>query len=536
MSRFGITLERGTSLENKTGNWRNSCPTYVDRIPPCNVACPAGEDIQLWLAYVQEGDYKAAWEVMIANNPFPAIMGRICYHTCEKACNRGQYDEPVHINLIEKFVGDYALEQGFELPSVENNTGKKIAIVGAGPAGLSAAYFLRRQGHAVTLFESKPALGGMMRYGVPSYRLSREILDAEVSRMLHLGIEVKVNTEISDLKALRKEYDAVFVSTGAHLASKIAMDVQNTENFFDAVDLLRQLEMDRTSLPKLGNSLVVYGGGNTAIDVARSALRLGIKDVKIVYRRERETMSAHDSEVADALSEGVQLVELRVIKKIDGKQILLEKVRIDEQDNSAHMTGEHETIHADTVVMAIGQVIDKELMDRSEIKHDQGLVQVDSSMMGSVDGVFFGGDLITYKRNVTVSIGHGKKAARYIDAYLKGEQYIPANKHELASFKRINTAYFDKVKRTTVEFENNMDFSELKFDFSANVAISEAERCFSCGNCFECDNCYGFCPDNAIIKLGKGKRYMINKDFCKGCGICAKECPCGAIKMVSEDK
>lgn len=535
MSRpFAITLEPKTSLKNHTGSWRSQIPCYVSKIPPCNVTCPAGENIQAWLKCCQEGDFRGAWNEITKNNPFPAIMGRICYHTCQAVCNRGQFDSSVSINLIEKYIGDLAIKGKWQFSKPNVNTGKKVLILGAGPAGLSAAYFLRQIGHDVTIYEANEKLGGMMRYGVPKYRLSRDVLDAEISRILDMGINLRANFPLSDLEEVLDKFDAVFISTGAHKASKTDIKTTGKTQIYDAIDLLKIIESER-SIPNFGNSVLVYGGGNTAIDTARSIIRLGVKDVKIVYRRDLVSMPAHKEEVLEALAEGIEIIQLRTIKEICGNKITMEVMEMCD-DSLPRPLGEFENVTADSIIMAIGQSIDDGMLKNiPEIKiGPKGVIEIGANMMTGRDGVFAGGDVAPSKRNVTVAIGHGKKASKAIDAYLNSCEYVHHRKPPVANYKSINTSYFEKSDNFEKPSHVNLSFQEEAFSLSDEQAIFQSSRCFSCGNCFECDNCYGMCPDAAIKKLGKGLGFEINREYCKGCGICAVECPCGAINMTEE--
>ena len=535
---FAITLDVDSSLANRTGNWRTERPVYLDRLPPCNNACPAGENIQAWLHQAEEGDYEGAWRILVQDNPLPAVHGRVCYHPCEESCNRGQIDEPVSIHAVERFLGDEALKQGWAIEPGPD-TGKKVLVIGAGPSGLSAAYHLRRMGHSVTVREAGPMTGGMMRFGIPKYRLPRDILDGEIDRIAAMGVEFVLDSKVEDIEAEMEAggFDAAFVAVGAHLAKRTTIPAREAGKILDAVSVLRGMETGET--PQLGRRVVVYGGGNTAIDVARTAKRLGASEALIVYRRTREQMPAHDFEVEEALEEGVLINWLQTIKQIDETTFTVEKMQIDE-DGWPQPTGEYETIEADTLVLALGQNVDTGFLEEVpgvEIAKD-GVVEVDAHMMTGRPGLFAGGDMVPAERTVTVAVGHGKKAARNIDAWLAGTTYDPPPKHEIADFDLLNAWYYTDADQT-VQPELDIarrasTFSEVKGGLDESTALFEARRCLSCGNCFECDNCYGVCPDNSVIKLGPGKRFEFNYDFCKGCGLCVAECPCGAIKMVPE--
>jgi NADPH-dependent glutamate synthase beta subunit-like oxidoreductase len=538
---FAITLDPGSSLANKTGTWRTERPVYINRLPPCNTTCPAGEDIQGWLFHAESGDYQAAWRHLVRDNPFPAIMGRVCYHSCEGACNRAQVDAAVGINSVERFLGDEALKQGWRFDAPAADSGKQVLVVGAGPSGLSAAYQLRRLGHRVTVMDAGPAAGGMMRFGIPKYRLPREVLDAEVQRIVDLGVTLKLHSKVDDLAQTMKDgaFDAAFLAVGAHVAKRAYIPAKDSSRMLDAVSVLRSMEGE--DQPMLGRRVVVYGGGNTAIDVARTARRLGATEAVIVYRRTREKMPAHDFEVEEALEEGVMVKWLSTIKQAgEGGVLTIEKMRLDDKGNPVS-TGEFETLQADSVILALGQDVDLSLLNKlSGLQVDDGVVQVDpQTMMTGHPGVFAGGDMVPADRNVTVAVGHGKKAARHIDAWLRGRVLQPAPKHEVASFDKLNPWYYSdapKTLRPQLDLaRRTSSFDEVQGGLSADNALFEARRCLSCGNCFECDNCYGVCPDNAVTKLGPGQGFEFKLDYCKGCGICVAECPCGAIEMVPEE-
>ncbi|MBI2312115.1 MAG: NAD(P)-binding protein [Betaproteobacteria bacterium] len=534
---FAITLDVGSSLANRTGSWRTFRPVYLDRLPPCNHQCPAGEDIQGWLFHAESGHYQAAWRHLVRNNPFPAIMGRVCYHSCEGACNRGKLDEPVGINAVERFLGDEAIKRGWKFDAPTQDSGKQVLVVGAGPSGLSAAYHLRRLGHRVTIYEAGPLVGGMMRFGIPKYRLPREVLDAEAHRILDLGVELQLNTKVTDImQAMKDGFDAAFLAVGAHIAKRAFIPAGDSAKVLDAVSVLRDMEGEEK--PMLGRRVIVYGGGNTAIDVARTAKRLGAEEAIIVYRRTREKMPAHDFEVEEALQEGVMIKWLSTITQAGESSIMVEKMALDDK-GFPQPTGEFETLEADSLVLALGQEVDLSLLHQVPgLQLVDGVVQVDRNLMTGHPGIFAGGDMVPAERNVTVAIGHGKKAARHIDAWLRGTTYAAAPRHEVAVFEKLNPWYYSdapKAVRPMLDIiRRQSTFEEVQGGLDETNALFEARRCLSCGNCFECDNCYGVCPDNAVIKLGPGKRFRFNYDYCKGCGICAAECPCGAIKMVPE--
>jgi len=535
---FAITLDPGSSLANHTGSWRTSRPVYLDRLPPCNKQCPAGEDIQGWLFHAESGDYESAWRHLTKDNPFPAIMGRVCYHTCEGACNRGKLDESVGINSVEHFLGDEALKRGWKLAAPTTDSGKHVLVVGAGPSGMSAAYHLRRFGHRVTVHEAGPFLGGMMRFGIPKYRLPRDILEAEMQRVVDLGVKVELNSKVENILETMQagKFDAAFLAVGAHIGKRAMIPAGDAAKIIDAISLLRSMEGE--DKPMLGRRVVVYGGGNTAIDVARTAKRMGAEPL-IVYRRTREKMPAHDFEVEDAIQEGIMVKWLSTIKQANESSLTIEKMALDSK-GFPQPTGEFETIEADSLVLALGQDVDLGLLEGVPgLQVSDGVVQVAANMMTGHPGIFAGGDMVPAERNVTVGIGHGKQAARHIDAWLRGEEHVPAPQREVATFEHLNTWYYADAPKTVRPvldvIRRQSTFDEVQGGLDETNALFEARRCLSCGNCFECDNCYGVCPDNAVIKLGPGKRFKFNYDYCKGCGMCVAECPCGAIKMETEE-
>ena len=535
---FAITLKPGTSLSNLTGSWRSARPVYLDRLPPCNNACPAGENIQGWLFHAESGDYEQAWRVLTLDNPLPAVMGRVCYHPCETACNRAQLDQAVGINSVERFLGDEAIKRGWKFDAPAAASGKKVLVVGAGPSGLSAAYHLARMGHKVEIHEAGPLAGGMTRFGIPKYRLPREVLDAEVQRIVDLGVTLKLNTKVEHIDQSMKTggFDAAFLAVGAHIGKRTMIPAGDAAHIVDAVSVLRSMEGE--DKPMLGRRVVVYGGGNTAIDVARTVKRMGGEPI-IVYRRTRDKAPAHDFEIEEALQEGVMVKWLSTIKQAGAGEITIERMELDDK-GFPQPTGEFEKLEADSVVLALGQDVDLSLLDGVPgLVVKDGVVQVSPNMMTGATGIFAGGDMVPSERTVTVAVGHGKKAARHIDAWLRGATYAPAPKHELAEFKNLNTWYYSDAHKTVRPMldiiRRQTSFDEVQGGLDESNALFEARRCLSCGNCFECDNCYGVCPDNAVIKLGPGKRFEFKYDYCKGCGLCVAECPCGAIKMVAED-
>jgi NADPH-dependent glutamate synthase beta subunit-like oxidoreductase len=514
-------------------------PIYVDLLPPCNAACPAGENIQAWLAEVEAGREEQAWRKLVEDNPFPAIEGRVCYHPCEGSCNRAELDEAVSIHAVERYLGDLAIEKGWRLPGASRSTGKRVLVVGAGPSGLSAAYHLSRRGHQVEVRDAGAQPGGMMRYGIPAYRLPRDVLSAEVERIAALGVRIRSGHHVEDLEAERRSgsFDAVFVAVGAHLARRVDIPARDAGRILDALSLLERVAAGER--PALGRRVAIYGGGDTAMDAARTARRLGADEALIVYRRTRDRMPAHAEEAESAEREGVRINWLRTISAFEGPELTIEVMELDEQ-GVPRPTGRYEHLAADSLILALGEQSDTAFLRTvpGVAFAPDGAVIVSPSMMTGCPGVFAGGDMVPAERTVTVGIGHGKKAARNIDAWLKGVTSPDLPKHPLAAFEGLHLWYFgDFTHRPQPELspsEAVADFSEVVGGLSAKEAHYEAARCLSCGNCFECDGCLGACPEGAVIKLGVGHRYRFDYDRCTGCAVCFEQCPVHAIEMVPE--
>jgi len=396
----------------------------------------------------------------------------------------------------------------------------------------------------VTVRDSEERAGGMMRYGIPRYRLPRETLDAEIARIVALGVKLELGVKVTDvLGAMHDEgFDAVFLAVGAHIGKRAYVPAGEAARILDAVTVLHSMEGEEK--PLLGRRVAVYGGGNTAMDVARTARRLGATEAVVVYRRTRDRMPAHDFEVEEAEEEGVRMKWLSTVKQAEPGVLTIERMELDET-GFPQPTGELEELEADALVLALGQESDLALLDGVPgIEVDDAVVQVGPNLMTGHPGIFAGGDMVPAERTVTVAVGHGKKAARHIDAWLRAGAYEAAEKHGLAEFEALNTWYYTDAPRSvqpTLELaRRSSTFEEVVGGLDETTALFEARRCLSCGNCFDCDNCFGVCPDNSVIKLegrdreAAGRGYAFDYDFCKGCGICVAECPCGAIEMVPE--
>ena len=523
-----------------TGPVRHRLPTYVTLTPPCSGACPAGEDVRAWLDAAQAGRWREAWEILTAENPMPAVHGRVCYHPCESGCNRGEVDAPVSIHAVERFLGDMANAEGWAFRPDRPPTGRRVLVVGAGPSGLSAAYHLARMGHTVEIREAGPVAGGMMHFGIPAYRMPRAELAREVARIEALGVRIVTDHKVVDLMAEKAEggFDAAYLAIGAGLGKRVDIPARDAARVLDAVSLLH--ETSAGNPPLLGRRVIVYGGGNTAMDAARTAKRLGAAETMIVYRRDREHMPAHAFEADEAIEEGVKIRWLTTITEIAGPDLTVERMELG-ADGRPRPTGEFETLSADAVVLALGQQTDSEFLGRvpGVAISASGAVEIGPDMMTGAEGVFAGGDMVPGEQSVTLAVGEGKLAARHIDAWLAGRRYAPAPPPPPVSFAMLHLpVYSDAEPRPQPHLapESRLGgFDEIVAGLSAAEARYEAQRCYSCGDCYECDNCFAACPEQAITKLGAGRGYAVDTLKCTGCAACYEQCPCHAIEMIAED-
>lgn len=526
-----LTVHRGA------GAMRQRLPVWRDLLPPCNNACPAGEAVQEWLGLAQAGRMEAAWQAIMRDNPLPAVHGRVCYHPCETACNRAELDAAVAIHAVERFLGDMANASGWMPPPPAAPSGRRVLVVGAGPSGLSAAYHLLRLGHAVEIRDAGPVAGGMLHFGIPAYRLPRADLAQDVARIGRMGARIVLNHKVADLAGAMAEggFHAGFVAVGAHVSKRADIPARDAARVLDAVALLR--DVAGGTPPRLGRRVVVYGGGNTAMDAARTARRLGAEEALIVYRRDRAHMPAHGFEADEALAEGVKIRWLTTIKDIAGPDLTVERMEIG-ADGRPVPTGTFDTLAADSVILALGQDTDTGFLRRVPgigFTPD-GTVIVGPDMMTGAPGIFAGGDMVPSQRTVTVAVGHGKRAARAIDAWLRGAPAAdPPAPPPMVSFAMLNLpVYADTAPaapRQAALADRTAGFGEVVSGLSPPQARREAQRCLSCGVCFECDNCYAACPEDAILKRGPGAGYRVDQNRCTGCAVCFDQCPCHAITM-----
>lgn len=537
-TRSDLTRPPDLSHERHTGPLRTQRPVYVDLLPPCNDACPAGEDIQGWLALAQAGRFEEAWQHLVRDNPLPAVSGRVCYHPCESSCNRARLDSTVSIHAVERFLGDRARAAGWRVRPLKPPSGKRVLVIGAGPSGLAAAHHLALLGHEVEVHEAGPIAGGMMIFGIPAYRLPRDVLQQEVKRIAELGVRFVLNHKVQDVVTQMREggFAAVFLAIGAQLSKKTEIPASDAGKVLDALAFLRSVSQGAP--PKLGRRVAIYGGGNTAMDAARVARRLGHEPL-IIYRRDRSHMPAQPFEADEAIDEGVKIHWLRTIKSLEAGAFTVEIMTVDAQGR-AQPTGQFETLEADSIILALGQDVDTRFLQAVPglTFNPDGTLSVDQDLQTGHPGIFAGGDMVPSTRTVTVAIGHGKRAARHIDAYLRGEPEARPPRHPVVPFEKLHVwLYTDATHRPQQHLDaasRTQDFAEVVGGLTEPDARFEAKRCLSCGNCYECDGCLAACPEDAVQKLGPGKRYRFDYDRCTGCASCFEQCPCHAIELVSE--
>ena len=566
-----LAISTQSTAINRTGSWRYAKPLFLEQIAPCNEACPAGEDIERVMFLNSQERFIEAYQKIREENPFPGICGRVCLHPCEKACNRGFFDEAVSIRGLERFVADRAREKDVGAEVTGKKTGGKIGIIGSGPAGLSCAYFSALLGQDVTVFEGEGKPGGMFRYAIPEYRLPSDILDWEIEQVLSLGINLRVNTRVGrDLSTEDlHEFDAVFMAPGAS-RSDLSPGIRGAvQGVYKALEfLLRAKEGNRFPLKGL---VVVVGGGNTAIDAARVVARLGGQPL-VLYRRSREEMPATEEEILQAEKEGVAFNYLTAVYGVleeEGrvKAVSCIKTELGEKDKKGRrpfkiLEGSNFELKAENVIFAVGQSPDLSFLP-GRITTQDGWITVDSSLETAMKGAFAGGDAVSQPRTVIHAIGAGKRGALAIDlflkkesahmltevavgtkgslsmaAYRKPEELQGRLMKEVVPYEALNLYDFRKSARVRVPAlscnEALKGFKEVKGSLHRRQAVMSAKRCFNCGICSFCSNCYEFCPDLAIHLNERSMEREIDYDHCKGCGICVEECPRAAIKMVQE--
>ncbi len=526
-------------------------PRYMAKAAPCGGGCPNGNEIRELLVTVAQAEaygrsneqaFEVFWKRLAERNPFPAVCGRVCPHPCEDACNRKAKEGPIAINAVERFIGDFGIAKNLKLSRLsEEKRSEKVAVVGAGPAGLSCAYHLVRRGYQVTIFEAFPKPGGMLRYGIPTYRLPREVLDAEIQRIVDLGAELKCNFVVGkdiSLEQLRQEYQAVFVGIGAQKGIKLRVPGEDAPNVFSGTDFLNAV--NRGEAPVIGDKVIVIGGGDTAIDAARVSKRLGA-DVTLLYRRTRAEMPAVKSEIEGALEEGVRIEFLAAPVEIlqrDGQAVAMRCIRMQlgEPDSSGRprpvpQPGSEFEAEASSIIAAISQ--EPEFTGMENLRSGKDWIKTNDWGATQTEGVFAGGD-DTNLGLVTIAIAQGRYAADAIDARFRGETpskgltlpVITSDKLKLDWYKPA-----ERHERAQTPVAERAPDTEIELGLSESEVVEEAKRCMSCGMCMDCETCWMYCTPNCFVKLPKGEHYKVKLELCDGCKKCADVCPCGYIEM-----
>lgn len=540
--RIASMLDEDVGLFPKihTGTWATRQPHRHELTPPCNDGCPAGNQVRDFVQAVAQKDYDAALRTILETSPFPGTCGRVCPAPCMEACNRREHDEPVNVREIERYVADHA-----QWPAPTQPTrNERVAVVGSGPAGLSCAYHLARLGYRVTVYEQGKELGGVMRTGIPSYRLPRDVLDREISYIVRHGVETRTGQMVNRkvLLDLTHEVDAVFVATGLQEVRSLNLGKQSSDMVTQGIDFLDRAREGEEFLT--GQRVAVIGGGNTAMDAARTALRIGARQVQVLYRRTRSEMPAIREEIDEALEEGIELHELasplRLHETPTGAVLTCQRMQLGEPDESGRRRpvpiesedGQFE-VRCDRVILALGQSPELSIVpEGADVKDGETLLGLTGAP------VLTGGDFATNDGTVTAAIGSGRRAALHVHRTLTGEDLFPPPVEEVAGPKHMAFHAFEHVRgerpATVPPQARVRSFAEVRRGFVDEPghasAVLEAERCLSCGVCNECDRCLSYCPEGIMRFRGNGE-YEFDYEYCKGCGICATQCPRGVVYM-----